>query len=92
MTETLRVVVEGRVQGVGYREFVRRAAARLHVTGWVRNRADGAVEAVLSGGAEEIEGLLREMRAGPPLSEVTDVQARPVPAEDHPAFRVLRGD
>ena len=48
-TLTRRVVVEGRVQGVGYRDFTRRAAERLGVAGWVRNRRDGAVEALLSG-------------------------------------------
>jgi acylphosphatase len=41
------VVAEGAVQGVGYREFTRRAALRLGVSGWVRNRSDGAVEALL---------------------------------------------
>ena len=58
MTETgaivRHVVVEGYVQGVGYREFTRRAALRLSVAGWVRNRSDGAVEA-----------LITEMRKGP---------------------------
>ena len=44
-----RVVVEGYVQGVGYREFTRRAALRLGVAGWVRNRSDGAVEALIRG-------------------------------------------
>ena len=91
MAETLRVIVEGRVQGVGYREFVRRAAARLHVTGWVRNRADGSVEAVIRGGAEQLEALLREMRAGPPLSVVLDLRTQEAEAEDFIAFRVLRG-
>ncbi len=53
MTETgaivRRVVVEGYVQGVGYREFTRRMALRLGVSGWVRNRSDGAVEALVRG-------------------------------------------
>ena len=53
MTETgaivRRVLVDGSVQGVGYREFTRRAALRLGVSGWVRNRYDGAVEALIRG-------------------------------------------
>jgi acylphosphatase len=69
MTETgaivRRVVVEGYVQGVGYREFTRRAARRLRVAGWVRNRSDGAVEALVQGSPEGVEALITEMRKGP---------------------------
>ena len=69
MTETgaivRHVVVEGYVQGVGYREFTRRAALRLNVAGWVRNRSDGAVEALVRGSPERVEALIAEMRKGP---------------------------
>ena len=69
MTETgaivRRVVVEGYVQGVGYREFTRRAALRLNVSGWVRNRSDGAVEALVRGSTARVEALIAEMRKGP---------------------------
>jgi acylphosphatase len=91
VAETLRVIIEGRVQGVGYREFVRRAAARHHVTGWVRNRADGAVEAVISGDTQSMAALLREMRDGPPLSAVMDLHTEQAKAEEFAAFRVVRG-
>lgn len=60
-----RVVVEGAVQGVGYREFTRRAALRLGVSGWVRNRSDGAVEAAIRGAPAPVEALIAEMRKGP---------------------------
>jgi acylphosphatase len=60
-----RVVVEGCVQGVGYREFTRRAALRLSVSGWVRNRSDGAVEALICGPPAAVEALVAEMRRGP---------------------------
>jgi acylphosphatase len=69
MTETgaivRHVVVEGYVQGVGYREFTRRAALRLSVAGWVRNRSDGAVEALVRGSPERVAALITEMRKGP---------------------------
>jgi acylphosphatase len=69
MTETgaivRRVVVEGSVQGVGYREFTRRAALNLGVAGWVRNRPDGAVEALIRGPRTALEALIAEMRKGP---------------------------
>ena len=74
MTETYtivrRVVVEGYVQGVGYREFTRRAALRLGVSGWVRNRSDGAVEALIYGPLAAVEALVAEMRQGPRFAAV----------------------
>jgi acylphosphatase len=64
------VVVEGYVQGVGYRDFTRRAALRLGVAGWVRNRSDGAVEALLRGPPAAVEALIAEMRKGPRFAMV----------------------
>ena len=69
-----RVVVEGFVQGVGYRDFARRAALRLGVSGWVRNRADGTVEALIEGAPEDVEAMLAEMRRGPRGAAVTDLR------------------
>ena len=79
-----RVLVGGVVQGVGYREFSRRAALRLGVTGWVRNCSDGSVEALICGPREAVEALLAEMRKGPPsavvrkvnVTELDDIQDR----------------
>ena len=70
-----RVTVSGRVQGVFFRETCRREASSLGVTGWVRNRADGTVEAVLEGDPAAVDRLLRWMREGPRHALVTDVQA-----------------
>jgi acylphosphatase len=74
MTETgaivRRVVVEGYVQGVGYREFTRRAAVGLGVSGWVRNRYDGGVEALISGPPAAVEALIAELRKGPRFAAV----------------------
>jgi len=68
------VIVEGLVQGVGYREFTRRAALRRAITGWVRNRSNGAVEALLVGAEGDIETLLAELRRGPRGASVTAVR------------------
>jgi acylphosphatase len=65
-----RVLVEGAVQGVGYREFTRRWALRLNVSGWVRNRSDGAVEALIRGSPAGVEALIAAMRQGPRLAIV----------------------
>ena len=54
-------------RGSGYREFTRRAALRLNVSGWVRNRSDGAVEALVRGPPARVEALIAEMRKGPRL-------------------------
>ena len=66
-----RVVVEGFVQGIGYRDFVRRAALKVGVSGWVRNRADGSVEALIAGAPADVETMLAEMRRGPRGAMVT---------------------
>jgi acylphosphatase len=68
-----RVMVDGAVQGVGYREFTRRAALRLNVSGWVRNRPNGAVEALISGPPVAVETLIAEMRKGPRFATVNSV-------------------
>ena len=68
-----RVIVEGFVQGVGYRHFAYHAARRLGLSGWVRNRADGTVEALISGPPEAIEAMLAELRRGPRGARVRSV-------------------
>ena len=69
-----RVTVSGQVQGVFFRDMCRRQARALAVAGWVRNRADGTVEAVLEGEPAAVEQVLAWMRTGPPGAVVSDVQ------------------
>jgi acylphosphatase len=95
MTETgaivRGVVVEGEVQGVGYREFTRRTALRLNVSGWVRNRPEGAVEALICGPPAAVEALIAEMRKGPRFATVISVSVTELdetPGEDGAAFIV----
>lgn len=71
---TVRLRIEGRVQGVGYRAFVERTAATLGLDGWVRNRRDGGVEAVVSGDPGDIEKLIDTCRVGPSASRVDRVE------------------
>ena len=68
------VFVEGRVQDVGYREFTRRRALRLGISGWVRNRSDGTVEALLRGAAGDVEAILAAMREGPRGARVNNLR------------------
>jgi acylphosphatase len=69
-----RVVVRGRVQGVFFRDACRQRAASHRVAGWIRNRPDGAVEAVFEGEPEAVEAMTRWCRSGPPRAEVEQVE------------------
>lgn len=73
MKKCVRVVITGRVQGVWYRGWTRSTAASLGLHGWVRNRRDGTVEAVFSGGAEAVEAMLQACWQGPDLARVAAV-------------------
>ena len=68
----VRVVVSGRVQGVGYRAFVARRAQELGLGGWVRNRPDGSVEAEAAGPEDALRAFVTALRAGPRMAVVTD--------------------
>jgi len=67
------VLISGRVQGVGFRYSMAEEAERLGATGWVRNRRDGTVEAVIDGQPSAVDALLAWARRGPPSARVTDV-------------------
>ena len=62
---TRRLRISGRVQGVGFRESMRQEAQRLGVAGWVRNRMDGSVEAVVQGSADQVDAIVAWARRGP---------------------------
>ena len=68
-----RVVIRGRVQGVGYRAWVEHQAKRLGLQGWVRNRRDGCVEAVFEGGEDVVTNIVASCRRGPSSARVDDV-------------------
>lgn len=68
------LLISGLVQGVGFRYSMAEEAERLGATGWVRNRRDGTVEAVIDGPVDAVEALLAWSRRGPPSARVTDVR------------------
>ncbi|QCI79321.1 acylphosphatase [Hankyongella ginsenosidimutans] len=72
-----RLVITGKVQGVGFRDWTVRSARRLGLNGWVRNRLDGSVEALVIGPAGDVELLLASVRRGPPLARVDAVTIEP---------------
>jgi len=73
--QTVHAIVRGRVQGVGYRDFVQRNAVRLGLRGWVRNREDlRSVEVVASGPREALERLIERLHEGPRFAHVSAVE------------------
>ena len=86
--ERRHVVVHGLVQGVGFRYAVERAAGSRGVAGWVKNRADGAVEAVFEGERYNVEALVDFCRRGPRGAEVSRVDVVVESADGLTGFRV----
>jgi acylphosphatase len=82
MTKTCRLRIHGRVQGVGFRYYMTHEARQRGVAGWVRNRADGTVEAIVQGSRGAVDGLIEWARHGPPSARVTHVEI----SEDSGAF------
>jgi acylphosphatase len=83
-----RVVVHGHVQGVFFRDSTRREAARRGVSGWVSNRADGAVEAVFEGTPADVEALVEFSSRGPRGADVLDVSVSDEPPEGLSGFDI----
>jgi acylphosphatase len=83
-----RVVVRGRVQGVFFRDTLRRRAEARNVTGWVTNRGDGAVEAALEGRRADVEALVGFCRQGPARAEVETVEIRDEEPEGSTEFKI----
>jgi len=81
-----RAVVRGLVQGVGYRAWMVKQARRLGLDGWVRNRSDGSVEALVAGDTAAVEELLRLCRRGPRLAEVLSIEEHLAEPPDAPGF------
>lgn len=84
-------MIRGRVQGVGFRFFVTRNARALGVSGTVRNRADGAVEAILQAEAvESVEEMVDRVRRGPPPARVEEVDVEDLEAKPYRGFEIVR--
>ncbi|HVP87834.1 MAG TPA: acylphosphatase [Casimicrobiaceae bacterium] len=76
-----RIVVSGRVQGVGFRYALADEARSRNLGGWVRNRRDGRVEALLAGPPDEVEAVIVWARHGPPAARVTLVEVEPATSD-----------
>ena len=85
----VRVRIEGRVQGVGFRYWVVREAERLQVDGWVRNRRDGSVEALFAGDDTAERKIVSNCHKGPPVAHVTRLQEFPADPPEDRGFHFL---
>jgi acylphosphatase len=90
-TRRVSLRIRGKVQGVFFRESTRQEATRLGLTGWVRNRDDGSVEAVAEGAQAALEEFIRWCHRGPQAARVTDVErTESEPTGEFRAFTVER--
>lgn len=86
--KTLRLVIHGLVQGVFFRDSMRREAQRLGVSGWVRNRSDGTVEAAVQGEPADVDAIVRWARRGPPHAQVERIEIEPH-EDSYTSFEVI---
>jgi acylphosphatase len=86
---TVRVRIEGSVQGVGFRYWAEQAASSLGLSGWVRNRRDGGVEAVFSGAPDDVAQMIERCYAGPAAARVRFVKVLEEGETPAPGFSVL---
>lgn len=89
MMKTLTVRITGLVQGVGFRAWTEAAARTRGLSGWVRNRRDGSVEALISGPDEKIDDMLAYFWQGPAASRVERVETEPAVQQMQLGFRTL---
>ena len=87
--ETLRLRIIGKVQGVGYRLWATRTAASLGLRGWVRNRRDGSVEALVIGRPEDVAAMVEAAHKGPPGARVAELTATPDDDDGSVGFTAL---
>lgn len=86
-----KYLISGEVQGVGYRFFAQRAAARHQIAGYVRNLADGRVEVLAEGALASVEGFKHDLAAGPAAARVAQVEELNLePTGSYNSFRIER--
>jgi len=87
--KTVRLVIHGRVQGVAYRYWTVNEATGRGLDGWVRNRREGTVEALVSGPVVEVDAMIEACRDGPPAARVTEIETFEIKDRPEAGFRQL---
>lgn len=88
-TRSVHLIITGRVQGVGFRDWLAGTARARDISGWVRNRRDGSVEAVLAGDAQALQKVLDACRDGLPMARVEEIAVEEAEASPKPGFEIL---
>lgn len=83
------MLIHGRVQGVGFRWFTLETAESLGLTGWVKNRMDGTVEAEAQGTETALEEFIERLKTGNPAAKVASIEAKPAPVVGEKTFRII---
>jgi acylphosphatase len=83
-----QVTFRGRVQGVGFRWFIKETAEALGMAGWVRNTNDGSVEAEVQGSHEAVDTFLIRSQTGNPYARIDEIVSLPVPVKNETTFRI----
>lgn len=86
------IKVSGRVQGVGFRYFTYKKAQEYNITGWVKNCSDGSVEALIAGDEPDVDKMVKAIRNGPPMANVSRITELDSEAEsrDFKSFQIHR--
>ncbi|MDP3992570.1 MAG: acylphosphatase [Candidatus Pacearchaeota archaeon] len=89
MKKSVRVYIEGTVQGIFFRGFVKENAERHNVKGFVRNLEDGRIEVFLEGGTDDVNKMIELCRTGPKHSDIKNVEVKPEKFQDFKTFKIL---
>lgn len=85
---SFHLIIRGRVQGVGYRAWAQAMARRHGLSGWVRNRVDGTVEAVIAGPEDAVAAMIEACREGPPAARVDAIEVSEAAGVNRPGFHL----
>ncbi len=89
MKKSVRLYIEGTVQGVFFREFIKENAERYNVKGFVRNLEDGRVEIFFEGDADDVDKMIELSKNGPKHAQIKNVEIKPETFQDFKVFKVL---
>lgn len=84
------VIISGYVQGIGFRQFIKSKASSLNIKGWVKNLADGRVEAMFTGNSSDIEKMIEICKKGPFLATVKKVEIEELPDQEFESFDIIK--